>query len=134
MWCGDPCVDKQFLLDPHPILTVGITLSLGFIVLCLKYKHKKNVWWKQYVVTLRQRRNKAPSYIGTKRTAILNICAKRVCFGFCFRRETLYKVEILNAVSYKSNENTNLMQHCAGFVSAGSLYMFRAQAPIIRSI
>ena len=34
----------------------------------------------------------------------------------------------------KSNENTNLMQHCAGFISAGSLYMFRAQAPIIRSI
>ena len=30
--------------------------------------------------------------------------------------------------------NTNLMQHCAGFISAGSLYMFRAQAPIIRSI
>ena len=27
-----------------------------------------------------------------------------------------------------------LMQHCAGFISAGSLYMFRAQAPIIRSI
>jgi len=25
------------------------------------------------------------------------------------------------------------MQHCAGFISAGSLYMFRAQAPIIRS-
>jgi hypothetical protein len=34
----------------------------------------------------------------------------------------------------KTNENTNLMQHCAGFVSAGSLYMFQAQAPIIRSI
>jgi len=30
--------------------------------------------------------------------------------------------------------NTNLMQHCAGFISAVSLYMFRAQAPIIRSI
>ena len=30
--------------------------------------------------------------------------------------------------------NTNLMQHCAGFISAESLYMFRAQAPIIRSI
>jgi hypothetical protein len=30
--------------------------------------------------------------------------------------------------------NTNLMQHCAGFISARSLYMFRAQAPIIRSI
>ena len=27
-----------------------------------------------------------------------------------------------------------LMQHCAGFISAESLYMFRAQAPIIRSI
>jgi len=26
------------------------------------------------------------------------------------------------------------MQQCAGFISAGSLYMFRAQAPIIRSI
>ena len=38
------------------------------------------------------------------------------------------------ASQYKSNENTNLMQHCAGFISAGSLYMFRAQAPIIRSI
>ena len=25
------------------------------------------------------------------------------------------------------------MQHCAGFISAESLYMFRAQAPIIRS-
>ena len=34
----------------------------------------------------------------------------------------------------QSNENTNLMQYCAGFISAGSLYMFRAQAPIIRSI
>ena len=30
--------------------------------------------------------------------------------------------------------NTNLMQHCAGFISAESLYMFRAQAPIIRTI
>ena len=30
--------------------------------------------------------------------------------------------------------NTNLMQHCAGFISAESLYMFRTQAPIIRSI
>jgi len=30
--------------------------------------------------------------------------------------------------------NTNLMQHCAGFISVESLYMFRAQAPIIRSI
>ena len=37
-------------------------------------------------------------------------------------------------ILYMSNENTNLMQHCAGFISAGSLYMFRAQAPIIRSI
>jgi hypothetical protein len=27
--------------------------------------------------------------------------------------------------------NTNLMQHCAGFISAESLYIFRAQAPII---
>jgi len=26
------------------------------------------------------------------------------------------------------------MQHCAGFISAESLYVFRAQAPIIRSI
>ena len=25
------------------------------------------------------------------------------------------------------------MQHCAGFISAESLYMFRAQAPIIKS-
>jgi len=30
--------------------------------------------------------------------------------------------------------NTNLMQHCAGFISAVSIYMFRAQAPIIRII
>jgi len=30
--------------------------------------------------------------------------------------------------------NTNLMQHCAGFISEGSLYMIRVQAPIIRSI
>ena len=30
--------------------------------------------------------------------------------------------------------NTDLMQHYAGFISAESLYMFRAQAPIIRSI
>ena len=33
-----------------------------------------------------------------------------------------------------SQIKTNLMQHCAGFISAESLYMFRAQAPIIRSI
>jgi len=26
------------------------------------------------------------------------------------------------------------MQNCAGFISTESLYMFRAQAPIIRSI
>jgi hypothetical protein len=26
------------------------------------------------------------------------------------------------------------MQHCAGFISAGSLYMFRAQAHIIRRL
>ena len=30
--------------------------------------------------------------------------------------------------------NINFMQHCSGFISAASLYMFRAQAPIIRSI
>ena len=30
--------------------------------------------------------------------------------------------------------NTNLMKNCAGFISAESLYMFRAQAPIIMSI
>ena len=29
--------------------------------------------------------------------------------------------------------NTILMQHCASFISAESLYMFRAQAPIITS-
>jgi len=33
-----------------------------------------------------------------------------------------------------SQIKTNLMQHCAVFISAESLYMFRAQAPIIRSI
>ena len=33
-----------------------------------------------------------------------------------------------------SQWNTSSMQHCAGFISAESLYMFRAQAPIIRSI
>ena len=44
--------------------------------------------------------------------------------------------EVLTAVMMKNQVklNTNLMQHCAGFISAGSLYMFRAQAPIIRSI
>ena len=44
------------------------------------------------------------------------------------------RLQITTVVFLKSNENTNLMQHCAGFISAGSLYMFRAQAPIIRSI
>jgi hypothetical protein len=34
----------------------------------------------------------------------------------------------------KSKAIPNLMQHCAGFISADSLYMFRAQAPIIRII
>ena len=33
-----------------------------------------------------------------------------------------------------SQIKTNLMQHCVVFISAESLYMFRAQAPIIRSI
>jgi len=33
-----------------------------------------------------------------------------------------------------SQIKTNLMQHCADFISTESLYMFRAQAPIIRSI
>ena len=33
-----------------------------------------------------------------------------------------------------SQIKTNLMQHCAVFISAESLYMFRAQASIIRSI
>jgi hypothetical protein len=37
-------------------------------------------------------------------------------------------------IRYLFKWNTNLMQHCAGFISAESLYMFRAQAPIIRSI
>jgi len=36
--------------------------------------------------------------------------------------------------NWVSQIKTNLMQHCAVFISAGSLYMFRAQAPIIRSI
>ena len=40
----------------------------------------------------------------------------------------------LQNTQFNSNENTNMMQHCAGFISAGSLYMFRAHAPIIRSI
>ena len=46
----------------------------------------------------------------------------------------LAKREVKTCLYLKSNENTNLMQNCAGFISAGSLYMFRAQAPIIRSI
>jgi hypothetical protein len=41
---------------------------------------------------------------------------------------------MINHFKDKSNENTNLMQHYEGFISAESLYMFRAQAPIIRSI
>ena len=47
---------------------------------------------------------------------------------------------LLNGISRESKNyfrvkwNTNLMQHCAGLISAESLYMFRAQAPIIRSI
>jgi len=45
------------------------------------------------------------------------------CFNFVFP-----------CIIVKVKWNTNLMQHCAGFISAESLYMFRAQAPIIRSI
>ena len=48
---------------------------------------------------------------------------KRICFKFVFP-----------CIIVQVKWNTNLMQHCAGFISAGSLYMFRAQAPIIRSI
>ena len=47
--------------------------------------------------------------------------------------DSIYSIQI-QVKTYKSNEHTNLMQHCAGFISAGSFYMFRAQAPIIRSI
>ena len=33
-----------------------------------------------------------------------------------------------------SEIKAKLIQHCAGFISAESPYMFRAQAPIMRSI
>ena len=52
------------------------------------------------------------------------------------RSATLNSTEIWTSVAIYAGVkwNTNLMQHCAGFISAESLYMFRAQAPIIRSI
>ena len=39
------------------------------------------------------------------------------------------QVVFKSAIYVKVKWNTNLMQHCAGFISAGSLYMFRVQAP-----
>ena len=62
---------------------------------------------------------------------ILNFCV--VLCVVCFLSFFVLCV-CVNVYCTKSNENTNLMQHCAGFISAGSLYTFRAQAPIIRSI
>ena len=61
---------------------------------------------------------------------------KITLFKTHLKQRIIYYILILcfRASQYKSNENTNLMQHCAGFISAGSLYMFRALAPIIRSI
>ena len=57
-------------------------------------------------------------------------------FSVIFMTKLVYKLLSTDVKSlfFKSNENTNLMQHCAGFISAESLYMIRAQAPIIRSI
>ena len=63
---------------------------------------------------------------------------ERVCFHLC----TLPAINLLIYAEdgngcktlFPVKWNTNLMQHCAGFISAGSIYMFRAQAPIIRSI
>ena len=49
------------------------------------------------------------------------------------KRLTISSIKSLT-MSLNVKWNTNLMQHCAGFISAESLYMFRAQAPIIRSI
>ena len=68
----------------------------------------------------------------------------KICFGhmwpaldtpvgissFCYVRIRTKKLNTEIYVKW----NTNLMQHCARFISAGPLYMFRAQAPIIRSI
>ena len=53
-------------------------------------------------------------------------------WNFNFLNRFLKNTQMLNLIKIK--RNTNLMPHCAGFISAGSLYMFRAQAPIIRSI
>ena len=41
------------------------------------------------------------------------------------RKQVNVLILCFRASQYKSNENTNFMQHCAGFISAGSLYMFR---------
>jgi hypothetical protein len=49
-------------------------------------------------------------------------------------RRPLVHVLSLQVSHHISKWNTNLMQHCASFIFAESLYMFRAQAPIIRSI
>ena len=55
-----------------------------------------------------------------------------IVFRHCLRKKTWDTTQAseqqLKLCSPKSNENTNLMQHCAGFISAGSLYTFRASS------
>ena len=54
-----------------------------------------------------------------------------------YSKITYFKIHfnfVLPCIIVQVKLNTNLMQHCAGFISAESLYMFRALAPIIRSI
>jgi len=42
IWCEDPHVGKQFLLDPRNILTVGINWSLDFIFRCPLTKNEES--------------------------------------------------------------------------------------------
>jgi hypothetical protein len=61
---------------------------------------------------------------------LLNAELKRKCsVDYC-----ILLLQMLNTKFSNSQTKTNLMQQCEGFISAESLYRFRAQAPIIRSI
>ena len=95
----------------------------------------------KYEIKLGLNYNQKPPQTIESATYVFNFLCSCRCYVLCEEILLLYgklRVGHQSALIYQYQTevkwDTNLMQHCAGFISAESLYMFRAQAPIIRSI
>ena len=85
-----------------------------------KTEFVKNKWvsFFLYIFTPRFMTNRSYEQNLLKKISIQTAISMSVNFNF-----------VIPCIIVQVKRNTNLMQHCAGFISAESLYTFRAQAP-----